>query len=400
MGLGTNLGVAGAAATTYSAQWELESDYDMVRLVYFNTTAASWAIPIAKVSPSSMIGDGHSPANAAGAADFTMFQPITFNNAGLNVAPQDQALWGTGTTTFTIPANAGPANRMQFWFSDWTRVSSLARTDGGTYPLLMVRQTDDATSTFHYVAFTRTTWNAAVPTRQINPWLVAGDKVTAPSVMTGAAQFNQLPIAGIQYMTRRPGFSVLAVGESWTQGVNSSTNFDSFGLLSVLNLSTPDRPISFWNQGWSGQLASDFWANGIAAFKASLPDVVLINGWSPNGGLTQAVADDFWSRAMDFAHYAMKAGAVPVLWAGLPWYAITGPQETIRVNQLARLQDAKSHGFAVLDFESLMGTGASPNAIKPALLSLSVPQGHPNDAGYALMDSAVFRPVLANILRA
>jgi hypothetical protein len=127
--------------------------------------------------------------------------------------------------------------------------------------------------------------------------------------------------------------------------------------------------------------------------------VVTISVWTPNDALTQAGADSAWSRAMDLTSYVIKNGATPVLMGPCPWSGIsTGPQETARLSARTRMLQAGAYGLAVLDWEALIGTGASPNRIQPSLVAGD--NQHPNDAGNALMASAVFTPVLANILRA
>jgi hypothetical protein len=391
-------GAAPAAINTFSTQWGLESGFDMVRLVYNSPSATGYTIVKAAVYPSSAIGDGFSPLNAAGAADYTMGVPITFNNLGADVAPEDQAVFGTGAASLAVPGNAGSLNRTPFYYSDWAMVSSLDLTDGSALPLLITRHLTDAAGTYQTVVMPLpTAWNAVAQGRVMTSFFGSGDRVG--STMAGGSGISQdvTPI-GIQFVTRTPGFSVLLVGDSLTEGAGSSTKVHSWGYLSALALSTPTRPISVWNQGWQGQQSADFWVNGIVAFKACKPDVVTIAVWTPNDGLSQAGADISWAHCMAFANFVMKNGAVPVLMGPCPWSGIsTGPQEAARLSARTRMLQAQADGFFVLDWEAALGTGASPNRIQPALLA--VDGQHPNDAGNSAMDSAVFRPVLAAILK-
>lgn len=392
-----------AAQYTVASLWGLESDYSLVRLIYGNNAANAYTISLAKVSPSSALGDGHSPVNAAGAQDFTMFVPVTFNNAGADVQPQDQTAFGSGTTSFTVPANAGNLNQPTRWYSDWARVQSLARTDGGANPLLLCRHLTDSLGTYRCTNMlpAQGVWNNIALNRPlIANYKLGLDSVTTPGLIpapTNSLQF--LTPDGVQYVSSgSPGFSVLGVGDSLTRGFGSSTTFDSWAYLSAMALSTPSRPISHWNQGWQGQQSPDFWANGYTAFKGCKPDVVTIAVWSPNDGLTQAAADAAWSRAMDFAQYAARNGAVPVLMGPCPWSGITtGAQETARLSARTRMLNAMANGMLGLDWENVIGTGASPNRIQPGLVAAD--NQHPNDAGNALMDTQVFRPVLARILQ-
>jgi hypothetical protein len=263
----------------------------------------------------------------------------------------------------------------------------------------MCRHLTDATATYRSAGFptTQATWNLFAQNRTLNLFTDFGvDNVTAPAALVSANAGSLITPDGVQYMSSVPGYTVLGIGDSLTQGLQSSTGIHSWAVLSCLALSTPSRPVTFWNQGVSGTTSDKYWANGYTAFKACKPDVVTIPVWTPNDAATQAAADTAWSRATDFADYAARNGAVPVLMGPVPWLGITAPWELARLSARTRMLNAASKGMAVLDWENVIGTGASPNTIQPALLATA----HPNDAGYALMDSAVFRPVLANILRA
>jgi hypothetical protein len=397
-------GPPGAFIFTLATQWSLEADYSLIRLVFSNPTAASYAIPMVKVSPSSALGDGHSPVNAAGANDFTMFVQVFFNNAGLDVQPQDQTTWGSGTSTFTVPANGGSLLQPTRWFSDWTRVQSLARTDAGTLPLLMVRTLTDANATFQAATVNPVNWLANVNRngRSIDTWTKqAVDSVTTPALISAPGHNANTACNGVQYIGSTPGFTVLGVGDSITQGGGSSTQYHGWAYLSSMAVSSPPRPVSYFQQGVSGSVSSDYWANGYTAFKISKPDVVTISTWTPNETMDQAHADIEWSRAIDLASYVLKNGSIPVLMGPLPWGGIsTGAQELARLSARTRMLNAAQYGMQVLDWEAVMGTGASPNLIQPGLVNTTTAVYHPNDAGNALMASAVFTPALANILRA
>jgi hypothetical protein len=294
---------APAAINTFSTQWALESGYVMARLIWQSPAAVGYTVVEAAISPSAAVDNGHSPINAAGASDFTMFVPVFFNNAVLDVSPQDQTIYGSGPRSFTVPGNAGSLARPPRYFSDWVRVVSLARIDGGTLPLLLTRILTDASGTYRNSAVGVALWAALAQGRLLSSFFLAGDWVTSPTFMSGAPTANQFTPAGVQYMGSAPGFSLLPIGDSLTQGAGSSDGLHGWPYLSAMALSAPGVPISVWNQGWQGQQSADFWANGYSAFKACKPDVVTIATWTPNDGLTQAAADAAWSRAMDLAHY-------------------------------------------------------------------------------------------------
>lgn len=383
-----------AATWTLCSQWELEDDFDLIRFVYSNNGSTAYTIQLAKVIASASLGNGTTPLDSTGAANFA-FTQVFFNNAGADVLPQDQTTWGSGTATLTV--TGGSANVPVRFYSDWVRIPSVARVDGGTRPILMARHLSDTAGTYLCANFNSATFSAASGNPQVLAYGQSGvNSVTTPAALTAPIALNFLTPDAVQYMSRTPGYSVLSIGDSLTQGFGSTGLYQSWAFSACVGLSTPNLPISFWNQGWQGQISDNYWSNGYQAFKGAKPDIVTISTWSPNDGLTQATADAGWSRAMDLANYCIKQGAVPVLMGPLPWGNITtAAEETARLSVRSRMLDAWAKGMAVLDWEKTMGTGASINRIQPAYLSSD--NLHPGDLGNSVMDKAVFRRVLANL---
>ncbi len=383
-----------AATWTLCSQWELEDDFDLIRFVYTNNGGTAYTIQLAKVIASASLGDGTTPLDSTGASNFS-FTQVFFNNAGADVLPQDQTTWGSGTATLTV--SGGTANVPVRFYSDWVRIPSTPRVDGGTRPILMARHLTDTAGTYRCANFSSATFSATTGNPKVLAYGQSGvDSVTTPAALSNPSALNFLTPDAVQYMTRTPGYSVLAVGDSLTQGFGATNNYQSWAFSACVGLSTTNLPISFWNQGWQGQTSDNFWSNGYTAFKGAKPDIVTISTWSPNDGLTQAAADAGWSRAMDLANYCIKQGAVPVLMGPLPWGNITtAAQETARLSVRSRMLDAFAKGMAVLDWEQTMGTGASLNRIRTEYLSSDLL--HPGDLGNSVMDKAVFRRVLANI---
>lgn len=384
-----------------STQWGLESDFSMVRLIFLSPAVAGYTVQSVSVGVSAAIGNSLDPVNAAGAVDLTLFQRVYFNNNGANTGPQDQIVWGSGTTTLTIPA--GSVTQPGVYFSDWVRIPSLARTDGGIRRLLMTRQYTNANpiqvANVTSSAANLQAYNAVSGGRIISSFLAFGtDYATTPAAIGSASATTYMNPWGVQYMAGNSGYSVLGVGDSLTLGLGGTSQMFGWGVSACQALSTPALPISYYNQGFAGQVSGDFWANGYTAFKACKPDVVTIPVWTPNDSMTQAACDTSFSRAVDFVDYAAKNGAVPVLMGPMPGSAAAGAQETARLSTRTRmLQLASNGGFYCLDLEALIGTGESPNKIPPAYNSTTFPN-HPNDVGNAIIDNALFRPMLRKIL--
>jgi len=384
-----------AATWTLCSQWELEDDFDLIRFVYSNPGATAYTIQLAKVAVSTSLGDGTSPTDSTGATTFAGFSQVFFNNAGADVSPQDQTTYGSGTATLTV--TGGATNVPIRMYSDWVRIPSVSRIDGGTRPILMARHLSDNAGTYRCASAVWSTFSGITGNPKIVTIGQSGvDSVTTPAALSSPVTINLLTPDAVQYYTRSLGFSVVAIGDSLTQGYGGTSSIQSWAYTACLGLSTVDKPISFWNQGWQGQTSTNYWSNGYTAIKGAKPDVAVISVWSPNDGLTQATADAGWSRAMDLTQYCIKQGITPVLMGPLPWGNITtAAQETARLSVRTRMLNAWSQGIAVLDWENTMGTQASPNRIRSDYLNAD--GLHPNDLGNSAMDQAVFRRVLAGI---
>lgn len=388
------------AASTYSLQMGLDSDYNLVRMVYSAWTNG-YTISGACVSPTASPGLANDPVNAAGATDQTMWQFVYFNNAGLDVLPQDQATWGSGTRTFAVPA--GSSTRPPRWYSDWVRVRSLDRIDGGVFPLILIRHLTDGTGLQQPpIIGTLSSWSASSGGRDLVARLHATfDGVTTPAALGTAGLTSIIIPDGVQYISSVPGITVLGFGDSLTAGFGSTTQQHGWGLLACQALSTLSRPITFWNQGWVGSTSDDFWYNGYLAYKGSRPDVVTIPAWTPNDAHTQAAAQLSWSRCMDFVQRVELDKRVPVVMGPMPYGTVTaGAQEAARQWVRSQMLAAASQGLLCIDWDTVPGlcTGADPNQLLPGLIAGAGQANHPNDAGNQIMDRLGFRPVLSRIL--
>jgi hypothetical protein len=121
---GPNVGASqqptGSPNITLSTIFNLEVIPGWVRFVFANDSAAAWTVSNAIYAPSSTFNDGYNPTNAAGAADTTLWQAVTFNNSGADVDMLDQLVapitgaaiasagsGGTnGTATLTLATNS------------------------------------------------------------------------------------------------------------------------------------------------------------------------------------------------------------------------------------------------------------------------------------------------------
>ena len=389
--------VATPQGGTISTLISTEDDFDLVRFVFANDTGSASVVNNVIFAPTAAPNDGFSPINGSGAA--VAWTQVTFNGSGADLPPNQTP--AGNVTSLTIPAttNANVPVRM---FSDWLRVSSQSRSDGGTPRLLMFRQ------------YTAPTGTSRTPFAQstLQPWLAPAvnrgrlfqsyvlfnvDAVTNPAAFVGASPYWFVAPLAVQFYSRSRGATLAVFGDSITAGARSQADRCGWPFLSMLALSSPTRPVQLFNQGWTGQNGANIYANALAALPLSKPDVVCIATWTPNDTTaTQASADASWSRAIEIAELARNAGAVPILVTPIPYIGLSVAQDAFRMSVVSRALAAANSGELVIDFNSVITNGATPARILPQFDSGD--GTHPNDAGYAAMASLAI-PFITQALR-
>jgi hypothetical protein len=126
---------------TLTTLLHLEAPPSRVRLIYFNDQNTPWTVNGAAMALSAAVGDGHTPVNAVGVADPSLWRGVTFNNGGLDVDPLAQV--EGEVYALTLPANPQRSERPVFAFSDWMPVAPLARRGRRFGSLLLVRTYSD-----------------------------------------------------------------------------------------------------------------------------------------------------------------------------------------------------------------------------------------------------------------
>jgi lysophospholipase L1-like esterase len=374
---------------TLGTLWTLEDDFDLVRFMVGNDQLDAASVVSGLVfAPSAAVNDGYNPVDAFGNA--VEFTPVTFNGSGADLPP-DQIPDGD-TRSLAVPACANRAVPVLRW-SDWMRVPSYFRTDGGVGRLLMVRQYA-APDTVSRVAgaseASLAAWENVCQGRRMLSFLkYFGDGVSRPeSFIAPVPDCRIVPVA-VQYYARTKGVTLAVHGDSITAGAHSTSGFAGWPFLSAMALSTPARPIQLFNQGHGGQRGPNFYLNALTTIPATRPDVVTIATWTPNDGGTQEAADIAFRNAMHVVEVARQYGAVPILITPIPCVSYTVAQDTVRMTAVTRAREAEAAGILVCDMNAAMTDGASPQRIPADLCTDGV---HPNDAGYSVM-AAAFEPV-------
>ena len=398
-------GVNGSAITV-ELLITAETDFDYVRLVYLNCDTATHVITSAAIAASGSVNDGVNPTNAAGTADTTLWNLVYFNNGG--AAGNVPSPAGT-TRTVTCAAGVKGTGTSDFepsiTYSDWIQVSSLARTDGGTLPLLMVR-TYAATSidtfggnatvlgTLNGASAGGSGWDTYANGRIIRTYSNTTDQATSPTTATAGANSLMVPW-GVQTISRKRGLSIGLFGDSLYQGFGTLSLQNDPWQIAMAALSTPAFPITIAKFAYTGMTTPPFQINAYAGMPGILPDVAFYKPESPNDNPTAALFNGSFARALAFNDWCTRQGVVPVLCTAMPW-SYTGTQEAARV---AFNAEVRASNYLYMDWDALMTNGANPGRIQSGYASTASPL-HYNDAGAAVLAAQAVQPILQHIMAA
>lgn len=354
----------------------LEGPCELVRLVYANDGVAPYQVTRAAI------------ALAQEGATQLVWSPVTFNEGGQDV--------------LEVPGTPSPA-RPVLAYSDW--IAPLAGQQQDTRPAMLVCRSFLANGgrAVVPVATDLAGFNAepAHLGRQIWGYHQSGDVVDTAASLVDARPHPFMVPHMVQSVGRPHGATIFCVGDSLSRGQGSRCQNSSWGMRAAAALSRPDRPVSYVNGGWSGQVSADFLANGAAQLAAIAPTITCIAPYSPNnvfqgdGSLTTANAAYY--AALALAKTARQAGGVAVLLTPLPWVSASPAHHMVRHGIVDRVRALAVAGVPILDFDRAISTGGERPALRP---EFDCGDGlHPNDAGYAAM-AEVTVAVLGKILEA
>jgi hypothetical protein len=340
---------APAAARTITTLLHLEAAPGRVRLVYGNDRPAPYRLDRVAVAATAAFDRSGRPIGADGRPDETLWRAATFG----------------GVDSLSVPA-AGECGLPALAFSDWIDLDSPPARAGGA--LLLV------------AGFSSGVLRCAEggrPARRIGRLHAS---FVSPGSAAGAVTRADRLFAcfGVQYECAVAGVTVVGIGDSIMQSACSAGGVSGFGFRACAMISTPQRPVSYVNQGFPGRNTLLFCAAGRADIVALRPQIALIQTWSQNEPWTQAQADLAFARALDLAEVARRHGCVPLLVGPGPQFAPHPAEDVFRRSNVERLRAAAGDGFAVLDLDALWGSGATPNAYRPRFDSGD--GAHPNDA--------------------
>ncbi len=374
----------------------LETPFDAVRLVFHVNRAEPWRIAAASVAVAARERDDTDPVDADDRA--LPFTPVSFDSRGTD-APADAP---SGTRrSLDMPASAEEAI-FALAFSDWVPLASIPRAEGGGdgRPLLVCRVYAPgglwAGGGASLVA--PDGWPAEHEGRLLRAVASPRGDFTATAFNAAARPSRWHLPAIVQYRARRPGATVLAVGDSLAQGVVTA-NGDRFawGHYATAAISTRARPVAFVNGGCAGQPSRNYLRNGRTDLDLLRPDIVTIAVWSPNDPKAAAATDVAWQAVLDFARHARSCGAVPILATAVP-FNLRPERDALRQANNARARALAASGAILLaDLDAALADPAAPASVRAPFRA---PAGnHLSIAGYREAGAAA-APVIARALAA
>lgn len=377
---------------TFCVKMEAESAFDSVRMHYCHhetALATGFSALVAATETASV-------ATVALAGQPTVGGVKTAALRAAVGAPGWAQVTFAGASSADVAAAASTYNPA-FLSSDWIELPSVTRADGGTRPLLMARIFHDgaANGSWNLVGgFTadtdtqKTAWQnaSAFPWwREYQCLTITTDAVTTPATDVPAAALQGSSVwLGFEFGYRNKALSVLQVGDSLAEGAYGMFGgWGSWGLRGCNLASSPSRPITFIQNGVSGQTSSTYNTAAEAAIALFKPTNVLLEGLSPNdqaavSALTANELQAAYTRLQRVARACRSAGARLAVVTPFPNSAYNAASDANRLALRAAILTAGATGaYDVLDVESVLGDGATPVRYK---LGYAYDTTHPNNA--------------------
>lgn len=385
-----------AAGRTFEVVATTALPFDAIRVVmaFGQTSGANAITPSAYVSvkPVAEIGD------AAIATD-SGWTAVTFGGAN--------GIGGSATPSF---APAADQNRRVYTVSDVIPVASVARSDGGRYPAVVIRAYLYTSGTAgNYVIQGNGSQNFDAWETHLSGriWRMRGKggnfANTTQSGMTRALSVaeNGAPIVGIVYYARGKVVNVAGFGDSITEGQGTYVG-EGFGFPACQALSDNATGIAYeWsNLGWSGQTTGQIRQQVLDA--VATPglkfDIGVLPGGSPND-ITATIGEaDIAATRFKVSHMLdlMRGGGMAtVLWTWLPTNTAVRNYGASDSQRRALNDDYRtwgSRGAVIADFDKALAGATSGGQVQ--LLTDSADDNiHPSDGGNARLSPLLARAV-------
>jgi len=309
-----------------------------------------------------------------------------------------------GNSSVTLPPRDARNNRVMVK-SDLIPLSSLDRADVvGGFPLIAVMAyVATATNKLRMLgksdgSVDMTSW-ASHPTYPRVYRYNDGDCIGSPSSFTDTTDRSTGPIIGFELVARGQAISFASFGDSISNGEGGGITYqgENFGAMAQTALNDLDGVCySHFNAAWSGSATAGFLGRMRSMFEAGcLPDVALLQCWSPNdiasGVITDANIAAMQKRIGEYLDICAQYGVIPVLETGIP-NSLADYNATDLLRQAFNdvIREYANRGIQVLDFD-LIARDAVPDGDGryPLKAGFSTDTIHPDDSGHAELAALV-----------
>lgn len=388
---------------TFQIVHTVEAPIARARAIILCNEASGYTLNAVAVSESTTLPVGRNPTGGS-------WKSVTFG----------------GSASVAIPARIA-ANQPSRTVSDWITVSSVAPTDGTTFPYMfwrgyyatgpatLYKNTSDfmATGGGSLAASGAIIWPDAAQARTakriISTTSKVGDFVSSnqSGFTTLVTNFGALAME-FEYEYAQPVVTVTALGDSITQGDVASLFALSPIHYAVDGLSASGRPIVPCNQGFSSRDTS----NNLLRLQDIInsgrkPNIIVYSAWSPNdtfivSGNAASLAN--WGVAIALMKSNLAAAIALcaanniflVISTATP-YAFDTSHDALRVDYNNYLRGLAGKNIAIVDYDAVLSDGATPAKMQTAYTDGTSGAIHPYDAGYIAMGAAL-KTVLQSVL--
>lgn len=333
--------------------------------------------------------------------------PSIYPSGAQNIVNPAGTVWGSPIGALVIPAGVS-ATSPGMLVSPFIPIRSQSRIpavdgDGGTFPLLLVRNAINTGNT--NAAYSRpasatfgTTYNSTNNdgmTLAAKANVGAGNFVTSniAGLLTGTADVNPfLTTMGVIFQYDQLVTTVCGVGDSIQAGSGDGVSACTpFNWQACMNLRAQGKSVAYYNAGVPSGGIADFAYNANNIILNIKPDVMMLPAYTINSAhATQSDYDVQWQTIMSIAAQATAAGIKVILQTCYPHNGDTAGEFAIKLIQDQR---ARNSGFPFVDFSSMYGVNGA--FLNPAwCVGDNV---HPSVLGNTYM-ATLAQPVIASLI--
>ena len=386
-------------AQTFQLTATAAQHFDAVRII-FGETSSTISDYVAKAKVSVM----------ANTSDLN-------NNSGtwVDVTTNGQTAWPLAL------AQVATANRVTYTVSDEIKISSVARDDGGAFPLIVIRAFYAANSNFPVIGNgsndAYANWATKSDGRIWAMRYVAGDQVATTNTWNGTSgdttNRDQCPIVGFIYLARGKVISVMGVGDSIVDGFGATYKGENYIMKATSALSSQTGvAVEYANCGWSGQSSAGkygFMERACDILESEIrPDILMfecgsLNDTTGGNAVTTAIRNQWRADSQRVMRKCDEVGTIgvgltvmPCAYSVHPLGATPNNTDNLRIAHNTDLLAWAATGVEIVDVATVVNGSVEANGQMEMNGSYTADLVHPNDAGNTAV-AAVIQPVIQRL---